>query len=498
MNEHENKYGSEQSNDTVQNNAPEQTSEVMPAETPGEEAVSSAETPAEETLAAETPAEEKKYYIPPHDDGWQPYDPSKKYTNNWSADDKKKGGKGKKLLVFGLVTCGVICFFLAALVTVLLFKDLEFPGLMPEISDTVSVGGNEVSRNDDLSVPGDGEVSLTPTDNPELNMNITDYDKVSTVYTELYEKCSVSCVSIICTFDKSSGYALGSGFVLSEDGYIATNHHVIEDADKITVQFYDGTEYEATLIGSDSVTDLAVLRIEAEGLVPAELGDSSKVSVGEPVVAIGTPYDITLAGTMTSGVVSGLARDVECTDDYGNVVKTMTLIQTDASINPGNSGGPLFNINGQVIGINTLKLMDEYEGIGFSIPITDAIQVFETLVKYGELPDYGDTDFVKTAPKLHITVMSVSDARNSVEYGRYISKDAPDGVYVTQVTPGTAIYEAGLEVYDIITEFNGVDLEGSDDLAAELAKCSAGDTVTIKVYHRGEYKTLTFKLDKAA
>lgn len=504
MNEHENKYGSEQSNDTVKKDIPEQTPEALPAVEPIEEEVVSSEEapvekiPAEEVSVTEAPAEEKKYYIPPHDDGWQPYDPSKKYTNNWSAADKKKGGGGKKLLVFGIVTCGIICFFLAALVAVLLFKDLEFPDFMTEVSDEVSVGGNEVSRNEDVSVSGDDEVSLIPTDNPDLNMNITDYDKVSTVYTELYEKCSVSCVSIICTFDKSSGYALGSGFVLSEDGYIATNHHVIEDADHITVQFYDGTEYEATLIGSDSVTDLAVLRIEAEGLIPAELGDSAKVSVGEPVVAIGTPYDITLAGTMTSGVVSGLARDVECTDDYGNVVKTMTLIQTDASINPGNSGGPLFNLNGQIIGINTLKLMDEYEGIGFSIPITDAIAVFETLVKYGELPDYGDTDFVKTSPKLHITVMSVSDARNSVEYGRYIGKDAPDGVYVIEVTPGTAIYEAGLEIYDIITEFNGVVLEGRDDLAAELAKCSAGETVTIKVYHRGQYKTLTFKLDKAA
>ncbi|MBO7162513.1 MAG: PDZ domain-containing protein, partial [Clostridia bacterium] len=196
-------------------------------------------------------------------------------------------------------------------------------------------------------------------------------------------------------------------------------------------------------------------------------------------------------------IVSGLARDVECTDDMGNLVKTMTLIQTDSPINPGNSGGPLFNINGQVIGINTLKLMDEFEGIGFSIPITDAIKVFETLVKYGELPDYGDTDFVKTSPKLHITVMSVSDARNTPEYGKFISDDAPDGVYVISVSPGTAIYDAGLEIYDIITEFNGVTLKGRDDLATELAKYSAGETVTIKVYHRGEYKTLSFKLDKA-
>ncbi|MBR6777107.1 MAG: trypsin-like peptidase domain-containing protein [Clostridia bacterium] len=505
MNENEKLYGSEQNNDTAENNLPDNTAEdaLVTENTPvTEDAPVTENAPVTEDVPETVaPVEEKKYYIPPHDDGWQPYDPSRRYTNNWSASDKKKGFRGKKLLIVGLVTAGTILFFTILLGLVLLLKDLEIPGLFPddifpEVSDEVSSGGGEVSRNEDASAP-DGETSLIPTDNPDLNMNITDYDKITTAYTELYEKCSGSCVSVICTFDKSSGYTLGSGFVLSEDGYIATNHHVIEDADEITVQFYDGTEYEATLIGSDSITDLAVLRIEAKGLVPAELGNSDKVSVGEPVVAIGTPYDITLKGTMTTGVVSGLAREVECTDDYGNVVKTMTLIQTDASINPGNSGGPLFNMNGQVIGINTLKLMNEYEGLGFSIPITDAIEVFEILVKYGELPDYSDTDFVKTSPKLHIIVMSVSDARNSVEYGRYISKDAPEGVYVIEVTPGTAIYEAGLEIYDIITEFNGVVLEDRDDLAAELAKCSAGQQVTIKVYHRGEYKTLTFKLDKA-
>lgn len=447
----------------------------------------------EETTAASS--EEPKYYIPPHDEGWRPYDPSPTFSNNWDYKNKKKNGSGKKALVFGIVMTALTLFCVFGLAASLFLDYLGVPGILPELPEN-PFGNNETSQTRP-SVGGDTETSLIPTDNPELNLNITDYDKVITVQTELYAKCSVSCVSIICSFKGSSGYALGSGFVLSADGYIATNHHVIEDADTITVQFYDGTEYTARLIGSDSITDLAVLRIEAEGLIPVELGDSNKISVGEPVYAIGTPYDITLAGTMTSGIVSGLARDVECTDDMGNVVKTMTLIQTDSPINPGNSGGPLFNINGQVIGINTLKLMNEFEGIGFSIPITDAIKVFETLVKYGELPDYGDTDFVKTSPKLHITVMSVSDARNTSEYGKFISDDAPDGVYVISVSPGTAIYDAGLEIYDIITEFNGVTLKGRDDLATELAKYSAGETVTIKVYHRGEYKTLTFKLDKA-
>ena len=450
---------------------------------------------AEVTENAAQTEESPKYYIPPHDEGWRPYDTSKEFANNWDYKNKKKNGAGKKALVFGIVMTALTLFCVFGLAASLLLDYLGVPGILPELPDDPFADGETSQTRPNIG--GDTETSLVPTDNPELNLNITDYDKVTTVYTELYEKCSVSCVSIMCTLENSSGYTLGSGFVLSADGYIATNHHVIEDAETITVQFYDGTEYKARLIGSDSITDLAVLRIEAKDLIPAELGDSNKIAVGEPVVAIGTPYDITLAGTMTTGVVSGLARDVECTDDMGNVVKTMTLIQTDSPINPGNSGGPLFNINGQVIGINTLKLMDEFEGIGFSIPISDAIRVFEILVEYGELPDYSDTDFVKTSPKLHISVMSVSDARNTVEYGKFISDDAPDGVYVISVSPGTAIYNAGLEIYDIITEFNGVTLKGRDDLATELTKYSAGETVTIKVYHRGEYKTLTFKLDKA-
>ncbi len=442
-----------------------------------------------EEMIPNPPAEESA--SPQTEEGsWQPYNPNQKYTNNWSAG--KKQNSGKNAAVFVAVMASTVALVLLAFCGVLLAKVSGISGIL----DIFGTQPGNISED-----ASDTEASSTENinkDNPDLNINITDIPQISTEYTKLYEKCSVSCVSIISKPKNSTGYSLGSGFVLSADGYIATNHHVIEDGDKITVRFYNGTEYEAVLVGSDSITDLAVLKIDAKDLTPVALGDSDKLSVGESVVAIGTPYDISLAGTMTAGIVSGLKREVECTDDYGNVVKTMTLIQTDASINPGNSGGPLFNLAGQVIGINTLKLMDEYEGIGFSIPITDAAEVFEKLVKYGELPDYDDTEFVKTSPKLHITVMSVSDARNSAQYGRFIDKNAPEGVYVTEVTPGTAIYEAGLEMYDIITEFNGVVLEGREDLANELAKYKAGDEVTVKVYHRGQYKTLTFKLDKAA
>ena len=157
----------------------------------------------------------------------------------------------------------------------------------------------------------------------------------------------------------------------AEEGYIVTNNHVVEDNDgTIQVKFYDGTTYEATLVGGDELTDIAVLKIEAEVLKAIELGDSSQVKVGDHVIAIGTPYDLSLAGTLTNGVISGVDRNIELRDDYGTIVKTMKLLQTNSSINPGNSGGPLINMYGQVVGINTLKLMDEYEGLGLAIPMS--------------------------------------------------------------------------------------------------------------------------------
>ena len=214
---------------------------------------------------------------------------------------------------------------------------------------------------------------------------------------QIADKCLKSSVGILV--EKQQYYfgasytsaGVGSGFILSEDGYIATNNHVVSGATKITVVLNDGTEYEAELVGADSITDVAVVKIDAEGLPVMERGNSDDAEIGDLVVAIGTPASIELAGTVTDGIISAVDRKIDITDDYGRVVKTMTLIQTNAVINPGNSGGPLINSRGQVIGINTLKLTDEYEGIGFAIPINGAISIMNQLIADGTVTDRSES-----------------------------------------------------------------------------------------------------------
>ncbi len=325
---------------------------------------------------------------------------------------------------------------------------------------------------------------------------------------DLYEYCIDSCVSIVCTvvvennsiWGAPSSYettSLGSGFVI-EGGYVVTNHHVIEDSKEIKVVFNDGDEVKAELVGSDKTCDIAVLKIKTDKeLVPVKIGDSSAVRIGEEVIAIGTPSGIEFAGTLTYGVISGLNRKIEITDDYGKVVRTMYLIQTDATLNPGNSGGPLFNMKGEVIGVNNMKLVSTYEGIGFSIPINGAMEIIKALINGEDLPDSG---YATTAAYLGIKGATVSDAKK--EYN--LPDNVPDGVLVVEIERKSSAYTAGLSNYDIITKFEGVEIKNIDDLKNELSKHSAGKEVTVQVYrlsrsgNTGETLTFTFKLDKAS
>ena len=282
----------------------------------------------------------------------------------------------------------------------------------------------------------------------------------------------------------------GTGIVMSEDGYIITNAHCVYDdespykagkAVSVTVVMGDDneTEYDAQIVGYDLQTDLAVLKIDATGLTPAEFGSSDELQVGELVVAIGNPLGFELFGTTTCGIVSALNREVTIND------KEMTLIQTDAAINSGNSGGPLLNGYGQVIGINSAKMGSTYgsasvEGLGFAIPISDAKDIINDLINYG---------YVAGRPQLGITGVDVTEA----EAQRF---NLPQGVYVYGVSEGSAAFEAGIRQGDIITAIEGTTVSTMEELNEIKNGYNAGDTVKITIYRSGENIDLNLTLQE--
>ena len=282
------------------------------------------------------------------------------------------------------------------------------------------------------------------------------------------------------------GSVRGSGFVISEDGYILTNFHVIEDAyetgSPITVLFsddsgYDTTEYTAQIIGFDRNNDVAVIKIDATGLSAATLGSSSDLLVGDTVYAVGNPLG-ELNYSMSSGIVS--ATDRVITTDEGRA----NMFQITAAVNEGNSGGPVYNVYGQVVGIVTAKPSEEgAEGIGFAIPIDDAVRIADDVINGGHQLNEN-----QTPAYLGVTVQDVE----SMAQQYY---DMPLGAYVRSVEEGSAAEKAGVLVGDIITQFGGYDIQSRDDLSEELTFHSAGETVEMVVYRSGEYQTLTVTLD---
>ena len=456
--------------------------ESAPGNTPSEAPEEAPQTPEESasmsgSSSGETSQEEPRPYRAP--------------AFVWEGTPGKKPGKrrsGGRAKVFCAVA--VVCLLLTAAICA--------PTLLYALGNGSSNGGTSVPASS-LGPNGDGQYEISQT----IQAN-TDAGEETSELSELYDRCSVSCVTIYVTFGKTSGYAIGSGFVLTEDGYIATNQHVVNEGKNFTVIFYDGTEYDATLVGGDATRDLAVLKINAKGLTPLPIGNSEALKVGQTVVAIGTPYDLELAGTLTRGIISGLDRDIDIYDETtGRVVKTMRMIQTDTSINPGNSGGPMINLAGQVVGINSMKLIDEYEGLGFAIPINYAVDIFNQLIQYGRVVQEPENSYVNVRAFLGIKVMNVD--LGLAEYRITPRGDYPtEGAIVISVEPNTAAYAAGLAQFDIITEFDGHKVTSSNDLVEILKQYRAGDSVTMTVFtfsrnfSGGETRTLSFVLDSAA
>lgn len=294
---------------------------------------------------------------------------------------------------------------------------------------------------------------------------------------EIYLKIIPCYASVTAYF--AAGTGTGSGFIITSDGYIATNCHVISGARSVDVVLEDGVRYPAEIVGSDAVSDLAVLKIDTDEPLPyVELGDSDQLQVGDKVVAIGDPLGAELRGTMTDGIVSAINRDVQVSG------RTMTLIQTNAALNEGNSGGPLVNMQGQVIGINTMKISSlrvSVEGLGFAIPSCTAAPILQELMELG---------YVSGRPALGFEGSSVP-AYASVFYG------LPQGVYVHTVEEGSDAAYKGLQPGDVITGWNDSEIGDLEDLNVLLNRASAGDVVTFTIYRRGSYYSVEIVLEQA-
>ena len=385
------------------------------------------------------------------------------------GSDKKKTNTGKKLLITALC-CSLLGGALGAGGTVL--------GLRATGSGTIASDSSTVTL-----VNGSHSESTAKTSGVSvLNTKSADTSTLLTA-SEVYANNVNSTVGITTSITGTNywGYqtqaaASGSGFIISADGYILTNHHVIEDANSITVTLYDGKTYEAELIGSDESNDIAVIKIDADGLTPVVLGSSEALSVGDDVVAIGNPLG-ELTFSLTRGIVSALDRTITTES------ATMELIQTDCAINSGNSGGALFNMYGEVIGIVNSKYsssgMNEasIDNIGFAIPIDNVRGIVESLIKNGYV----------SKPYIGVSLTDLSE--ENLSYG------LPQGAAIGAVTEGAPAAEAGIQVGDIITAVNGEAIENSSDLIAKVKKCQAGDELTLSVYRKGEELEITVKVD---
>ncbi|MGI6030363.1 MAG: S1C family serine protease [Eubacteriales bacterium] len=385
------------------------------------------------------------------------------YHYSWNQQDpiypNDNKGKGRKILkifagAFALVF-GISVISLAAYGGFTMLNDLS-------------------SRND----PAQDQQQQVNENAPQLSItDIEDYQKINEpeiregepmTEVQAIAKVSPSVVGVVSTIVTRTGFtgtSTGSGIIMTEDGYIITNAHVVSGATDVTVTFADGSNEIATIVGSDTKSDLAVLKINRTGLTAAEFGNSDNLQVGERVVAIGNPLGLELFGTAVDGMISAVDRDVTIDD------RVMTLLQTSAPINEGNSGGPLVNLYGQVIGINSAKISGTgVEGISFAIPINSAKEVIDSLLQYG---------YVKDRPMLGISGSDMSE-REALIY------DIPQGVWVEEVTPGSGAEKAGISSGDVIYKVNDVIIHNMSELNAQKEKYKAGDEIKLTIYRNGK------------
>ena len=327
-----------------------------------------------------------------------------------------------------------------------------------------------------------GSLNITKTSNSGTTTTASSTSTANST-SEIVKKTADSVVEISTESVVTGSFAqqyvqqgAGSGVIISQDGYILTNNHVINGANSVKVRLRDGTEYDATIIGSDSDNDIALLKVSATGLSPATFGDSNSLAVGDYVVAIGNPLG-ELGGTVTDGIISALARKVTIEDTQ------MTLLQTNAQVNPGNSGGGLFNANGELVGIvNAKQSATEVEGIAFAIPINNVLDILSDLKEYG---------YVTGKVDLGIDFTDITSDETAFYYG--VNQT---GCYVLSVDSGSNAEKAGVTRGDLVTKVNDTDVSSSSDITTALEKAEVSDTVTFTVSRRGTSKTISFVLEE--
>ena len=406
------------------------------------------------------------------DPQYEPWDQGV-YRTGSTKPPKNHRGLIAVLLVAVILLCGVISVL--GVMNIRLFQQVNNTNNGDSLPIMFS---NEVSETfPTQSTTADAVKETIPVGTSPISVENTPQQEALSLQV-IYERNIPSVVSISCSY--ASGSSTGTGVILSEEGYIVTNSHVVEDAQTIEVLLTDGRILQADLVGMDTISDLAVLHVTAEKLIPAELGDSSALRVGDTVVAIGDPLGIELRGTMTDGIVSAINRDVDIEG------RTMNLIQTNAALNSGNSGGPLINCYGQVIGINTMKMGDSMssagvEGLGFAIPSTTVRDIVNQLIEKG---------YVSGRPYLGITGEGISDF-----YQFYYR--LPKGLFITEVASGSSAEKAGLEAGDILISIDNTHITSSQALETVLYGYVPGDTIQAVVYRSGRQYNVTLTVDEA-
>lgn len=413
----------------------------------------------------------RNYQNPDH-----PWDDSV-YGTGPMEPPKSRNGLIAFLLILIIFLCGIVTIL--GILNVQMFRKLNH-----QQEESLSIAVMEESLPDELSaIPAEETIPMAeaPQEQSTLNLqealsspeNIPQTGGMS--LQDVYQQNIPAVVSITCSME--SGGSTGTGVVFSEKGYIVTNAHVVDNTDSITVQLSDNRIFSADLVGSDTISDLAVLYIRADNLTAAQFGNSDTLRVGDTVVAIGDPLGVKFRGTMTDGIVSAINRDMTVQG------RTMTLIQTNAALNSGNSGGPLINIYGQVVGINTMKIgaFSDYagvEGLGFAIPSTIVKDVVEQIIHQG---------YVSGRPTLGIEGEALDT------FYQYYYR-LPAGLYITQIESGSPAHRSGIEPGDILLTVDDTRITDMTTLNSAIFRHEVGDTVTVTIHRGGQRYSVDLQL----